>query len=216
MMLSLVVVFACSSAPQLNNISPNKTISGQPISLTGHGLTAGARAHIIHDETEELYPLYRFTIASPLQAEGILPWELPAGSFHVLLEQDGKKRTLKNALHITPSTEQPCSNQFRSNTQLSLARGEVLIDRFYADERRQTLLISLSEIERVDYELVALDETRMCSVVLLRKGDGTRVIFEDDEKIDLERRAARMARDLGKELMTTRLDSPGIPTTPSE
>ncbi len=216
MMLSLALLLACSGSPKLNTINPNESVSGQPISLVGNGFTNTARAHIIHSESDELYPLYRFTITSPLQAEGILPWELPAGVFHVLLEQDGKKRTLKNALKITPSTEQPCSNQFRSNTQLSLARGEVLIDRFYADQERKTLLLNLNEIERVDYELVALDETRMCSVVLLRKSDGTRVIFEDDEKIDLERRANRMARDLGKELVTTRLDSPGIPTTPSE
>ena len=47
----------------------------------------------------------------------------------------------------------------------------------------------------------------MCTAVFIKNKNGTRVMFDDDEKIDLQVRANQIANELGKPIRVTRDDA---------
>ena len=51
-----------------------------------------------------------------------------------------------------------------------------------------------------------LEGEGLCSVIYLRKRDGTRVSFDDDTRTNLEKRALRIGNAMGKKVVTTRRD----------
>jgi hypothetical protein len=78
---------------------------------------------------------------------------------------------------------------------VSLARGEVAIERFFDDGFRDTVRVLLTDIDRVEVE-----ETPACSGVFLRKRDQTRVLYQDGTG-PLEDRAKSLARTLDRPLV---------------
>jgi hypothetical protein len=96
--------------------------------------------------------------------------------------------------------EAPCARPYQANTQLSLADGLAIVDRFYADGKRERVATPLGEIRRLEYVDAALSGGRTCSAILLRKLDGAAVVYEDDEDSSLLERAETLALYMRKDL----------------
>jgi hypothetical protein len=113
---------------------------------------------------------------------------------------------------IAPAIESPCAGTYQANAQLSVPQKLVVIDRFHDGGERETIRLTFGEIEQVEYELVQLDSkaedgaAELCSVIYLRDKKGLRVSFDDDTRLNLEKRALRMGQAMGKKTVTTRRD----------
>ena len=119
----------------------------------------------------------------------------------------GQDVLLNDALTVMANdVEAPCLGLFTANTQLSLARELVVVDRFYKNGERETLRIPIPEVEQVEYELVKMDNGDLCSVIYMRKKDGRRVIFDDDTRLNLRPRAYKLGNVMGRPTQTTRSD----------
>ena len=50
--------------------------------------------------------------------------------------------------------DEPCGKLYTANTAINAITGEVIVDRFYKDGKRETLRTKLTDISRVEYERV--------------------------------------------------------------
>jgi hypothetical protein len=119
----------------------------------------------------------------------------------------GKVGELADALTVlAPMVEAPCSGEWTSNAQVAKAREVVVIDRFKSEDERDTHRISFDDIERWEFERVQLDGDELCSVIYVKKKDGTRVPFDDDTRVNLEARTYKLGAATGKSAAVTRSD----------
>lgn len=198
------LLFACGAAPQLSSVDPAESLPGAPLKILGSDLAEPVSVQLVQGEqTVAMAAEFR----GPVLLEGTLPDDLPAGSWTVRVDSGGTVVELVDALTITAAeVEAPCAGKWKANTQLSLARELVVIDRFYDDGERETLRIPIPEVEQVEYELVKLDGDQLCSVIYMKKKDGTRVSFDDDTRLNLEPRAYKLGNVMKKPTRTTRKD----------
>ena len=202
--LILPWLIACGSAPQIQSIDPKEALPGATLKILGADIVAPVSVSLV--QGEQSVPMAA-ELRGPVLVEGTLPAELAAGTWTVRLDSAGTVVELADALTITAvAVEEPCAGKWKANTQLSLARDLVVIDRFYEDGERETLRVPIPEIEQVEYELVQLPEEKLCSVIYMKKKDGTRVAFDDDTRLNLEPRAYKLGNVMKKPTKTTRKD----------
>ncbi len=209
-MVWLALVFACATDPVVSGVDPASVIAGGAVKVSGEGFAEGAQVALIGPSGP--VALDQVTIRGVVVAEVTVPPTVPAGTYDVSVTVDGRTGVASGALEVTaPPVEVPCAGDYQANTQLSLAREVIVIDRFFLKgprkDERETLRVSLGDIEGVEYELVKMDDGRLCSVIFVRKDDGSRVMFDDDTEVDLKDRAYRLSRDIGKPVKVTREDA---------
>ena len=205
-MWSLVLLIACGSAPPtVTSVDPSEGLPGASLKVFGEDFPAGASVALVLED--EVVPISDASVRGPVLIEGTIPEGLSAGVWTVRVEADGVVGELATALTVTvPQVELPCGGKFKANTQLSLAREVVVIDRFYDDGDRKTLRIPIPQIEQVEYELVKLDDETLCGTIYMKKKDGTRVAFDDDTRLNLQPRAYKLGNVMNKPTVTTRKD----------
>jgi len=177
------------------------------IKVMGNDIADNAEAFLRREEGQ---PATAFDFTEAKVPEG-----MAAGTYTVGIKQDGAVASLPGVLTVEKvKADTPCAGEYTANTQLSLARKEVVLDRFYREGERETLRIPLREIERVEYELVKTAKGTLCSVIFMRTSKGERVMFDDDEKVELKERAYKLGQSMGKPVETTREDAPtmGMPS----
>lgn len=203
----LILLFACGgSAPSLESVSPSEARAGTTLQVFGEAFPAEAQLVLVQGDQQ--VPLEDEAVRGPVLIEATLPSELKAGVWDIqLLTADTVRGELKGALSVVvDAVETPCSGSFKANAQLGVVQEQVVIDRFHEGGERETLRFTFGDIEQVEYELVQLEEDKLCSVIYLRKKDGTRVSFDDDTRTNLEKRALRLGNAMGKKVVTTRRD----------
>jgi len=206
MMSFLMIVMACSTPPTVSSVDPAEALPGATVKILGNDFVQGAAISLVQGETT--VEMSQFEVRGPVLIEGTLPEDLPAGTYTVRLQFGEVSVSLEDALNVSaPEVEVPCGGDYTANTQLSLARKVVVIDRFYKNKERETLRIDFSAIDQVEYELVNREDGSFCSIVYIRKKDGTRVVFDDDTRVDLKERAYKIGTAIGKKVTVTRQDA---------
>lgn len=216
--LFALALVGCSTPPQVTSVDPAEALVGSELKILGEAFPADATVWLVQGDDE--VQVADATFRGAVLIEGTVPAELASGAWTVQVRGGGSVAALPDALTVlAPEPEVPCSGAFKANTQLSLARELVVIDRFYEDGERETLRIPIPEIERLEYELVALEgkpaegeaadeppAQALCSVIYMKRSDGRRVVFDDDTRLNLEPRAYKLGNRMKKPTVTTRKD----------
>jgi len=202
--LALLALWGCGSPPTITSIDPTEALPGATLKILGENFADPVTVQLVQGDQTVAVPA---EVRGPILIEGTLPSDLAAGSWTVSVDSAGTLASLSDALTITAvEVETPCGGKYKANTQLALARDLVVIDRFYDGGERETMRIGVPEIDQVEYELVKLGEETLCSVIYMRKKDGTRVSFDDDTRLNLEPRAYKLGNVMKKPVKTTRKD----------
>jgi len=106
----------------------------------------------------------------------------------------------------SPPPDVPCGGDYTANTQVSLARKIVVVERFYRDGARETVRTPLKDITRVEIERIQQAKGGHCSVIYMRLKNGTRIRFAESLTQDLKARGFKLAADLKTQVEVTRLD----------
>lgn len=199
MFLALLMLAGCSRTPTLSSVAPTELSPGEDVQIFGESFGPDMLVYLTLDGKDAVV-LGGVDVQGDGLVIGTVPERLAPGVYDVLVDRKGRRASLDDALHVVPPVDEvACSDAYTANTELSLVRQEVVVDRFYRDGDRQTVRMPLEKVERVEYELLRDGDGR-CSVIYLRTADGRRVVFDDDREVDLRERAVKIAQDMGRPL----------------
>ena len=203
----MILLLACGdTAPTVDSVSPAEALPGASVQVFGEAFPGTAQLELV--QGDEVVALQGEVVRGPVLIEAPLPSDISPGTWTVRVLANGELRAeLPGGLVVAaPVEEAPCGGAYQANAQLGVAQEQVVIDRFHEGGRRETLRFTFGDIEQVEYELIQLDGDTLCSVIYLRKKDGTRVSFDDDTRTNLEKRALRLGNAMGRKVVTTRRD----------
>ncbi|MCB9679236.1 MAG: hypothetical protein H6737_29300 [Alphaproteobacteria bacterium] len=196
-MVWLLTVLGCSwFEPELSveTVQPAELRVGTEIQVVGTGFSPEIAVSL--DVHGEAVPLDGFQVKGERLVEGRVP-DIEAGSFDLVVSRGDD--VVRFPLVVRAEVEEtPCHRGYQANTQLSVPDRMAVIERFYADGKRERVETPLADIERVELQVSELDGKR-CSAIVLRKTDGMALLFEDDAG-DLRARAETLARFMEKDL----------------
>lgn len=200
-----LLAVACSGTPQIASVSTPEVSGGQSVAVEGRGFVPGMAARL-QTAGDDPVPLV-VAVESRRALTARLPSWVRPGVYDLVLERAGEVTLAPGAVTvISPREEIACAGEYTANTELSLARAQVVIERYYRDGDRETVTVPLEQVTRIEYEM-SDDAQGPCSAVFLRTDDGRRIVFHDDRTVDLRDRAWRVATTMGKELEVTRPDA---------
>ena len=209
--LLVLGLMACSTPPKLTGVEPKEVPPGAAVTLMGEGFGDGATVQLVASGAPA-GQLADLSVKGPVVLEGKVPDGTADGTYDLVLDVGGQAVTLPGALVVkAPFVDTPCGTEYTANTQFSIARKVVVIDRFYKSGEKETVKTPFDAIERIEYELVEKEGGGYCSVVYLKKTNGTRLRYADDDKQDLKSLAYKFANDMGKAIEVTREDAPAMP-----
>lgn len=125
---------------------------------------------------------------------------LPEGAYSLIVSRGDRRVVVP--VEVRAAVEAPCGRTYTANTQVSLAEGLAIIDRFHADGSRERVETPIADIVELRYVESPLTEGRVCSAILLKKSDGATLLFEDAIDSPLRARAETLSRFLEKRLVT--------------
>ncbi|MFT7520858.1 MAG: hypothetical protein ACI9MC_003009 [Kiritimatiellia bacterium] len=204
---SLIFMVACNSPANVTGVDPAAALPGQDIHILGARFAADATLDLVPKGggAAVLVPLMGSNAAS---LSGRVPDGTAPGTYDVVVHSGGVAVSVPSAFEVKAQPlDVPCGNLYTANTQVSLTTKMVVVERFYKDGERETDRVSLGDIERVEFERIAIEGGGACSVIYMRKSDGGRMRFADDSKLDLKPRAYKLGRDIGKAVEVTREDA---------
>jgi hypothetical protein len=202
--LILTLLVACSG-PEVREVSPSEIPAGEAIAIRGENLESPDATVALTQPGGVTVPL-EITSRAPDQIEASVPVRVQPGTYDVVVTRGRSESGLPGALVVgRPRDDVPCTGEYTANTQLSLGRRLVVIDRFYRNGERDTVRIPTEEVEKIEYER-RVEKGETCSAIFVRKKDGARLVFDDDPAVELKDRAGKMARDLGVPFEVTRED----------
>ncbi|MFK7928306.1 MAG: IPT/TIG domain-containing protein [Myxococcota bacterium] len=198
-------VAACSTPPTVTGVDPSEGPAGTEFKIIGTGFSGETTVFLASEGDSFRQPL-ALTSQDAVVMSSKIPESVAAGTYTVVVAQGGVEVHAVGGFVVTPVVvDQPCARTYTANTMVSLATKEVVVDRFHLDDRRETLRVSLDDVQAVDFEKIAV-EGGLCSVIYLRQTSGERLPFQDDVKVDLKARAYRLGQELGKPVSVTRED----------
>ncbi len=203
----LLIAMACTTPPTLSSVSPADPLPGTALKILGDDFVPGASVDLVLDDVT--VPLQDVEVRGTVLIEGKLPDDIASGTYTVNVKFGDQVVALVDALAVTaPEVETACGGEYTANTQLSLARKLIVVDRFYKkNKERETLRIDFSSVDQIEYELVKLEDEKFCSQIYIRTKDGKRVVFDDDTRVDLKERAYKIGSAIGKKVVVTRADA---------
>ncbi len=197
----MLLVFACARGPVVHDVGPAEVAGGDVLVVEGERLREGLGAHLEIDGADRV-PL-AVSVLSRERLEAKLPARVRPGDWQLVVSGPTETLATLPVRVVTPREEPACIDEYTANTEVSLRRAEVVIDRYYRAGDKEKLRFALGDIARIEYERVELADGP-CSAVYLRTDDGRRVVFSDDRAVDLYERAHRVAQAMGKELVVIR------------
>ena len=198
----LLLFVACGGGPALDWVEPTQVPAGEQLTLHGKNLAHLQVTALLRDAGGHLFALDQ-AMVTDRSVSAHVPLLTAPGPYDVVVTDGHATVTLDDALTVErPTQEVPCSGAYTANTQLSLARQTIVIDRFHRNGERETLRIPIGDVERIEYTKTTTDKV-FCSAIFLVQKTGVRVLFDDDTALDLQDRAQKMAKDLGKPLEKT-------------
>jgi hypothetical protein len=194
--LALLLLFACQRGALVESVAPADIPAGDRIEVFGQHFRPEASWSIVDGDVH--FPLEQVVIDAGIRVSALVPVFVQPGTYDVLVSEGDAVQGLVDVLTVRPPrAEVPCTGEYTTNTQLSLLKKLVIIDRFHRTGERETLKIGSDEITAVEYERRPTD-AGYCSAIFVRRADGSRVLFDDDLKVELKSRAQKMAQDLQK------------------
>ncbi len=193
----LVWLLACAD-PRIESVTPLDVAAGDAVIVRGRDLEGACTAELADTGGAIVTLATRPTDGTVVEEVCSLriPRDLRPGRFVVTVHVGELTRTLPDGITVgRPREEEACTGRFTSNTQVSVPRGEVAIERFFPDGFRDTVRVAIPDIDRVEYE-----ETGPCGAVFLRDRDGGRVLYLDGTP-PLEERAKTLARTIDRPLV---------------
>jgi hypothetical protein len=176
----------CAAVPDAALVEPTEVLAGETLRVTGRGLDRseirlGTRVLLTEDRGE-----------TGLLAR--IPRDAPPGRFTLgLIDARGEHLT---DLHVTVLSDHACTNEFRSNTRISVAKQTVVLDRYWPDGRRQSWTLGPAEVSVVEIAAIPMPDGHTCSAIFLRRTAGGRLLYDDDSTEDLTERAHTIAEML--------------------
>lgn len=205
-LLSLVLAVACSQPPAVSGVDPSEGLPGTELKVIGERFGDEVSLALAPRGGGEEVVL-NVTSRTPIVLGATVPDAAPAGEYDLVVEVPGHQVRVTRGFTVRAvPVDEPCGRLYTANTAINAITGEVIVDRFYRDGKRETLRTKLTDIQQVEYEREVLDDGKVCSVVYLRKADGERFRFADDVKVDLKSRAYKLAQEIGKSVEVTRED----------
>jgi hypothetical protein len=209
-MLLLSLLFACATDPVVSSVSPDDVRAGDVLTILGEGFDDSTTVKVSSDGTE--YTLAPVTFHGVISLGATLPEVMPAGNYGLTVTSGGRSAQLPSAFKVIQTTaEVPCGGHYSANAQMSLARKEFVIERFFDSgpmkDKSEVVRIPFVDVAQVEFERLKMESGNTCTVVFIKNKNGTRVMFDDDEKIDLQIRANQIALELNKPIRVTRDDS---------
>ena len=198
-------------------IDPSVGPPGSQVRIEGERFGATVKVSLRADGAEVDHPLTLQTI-TPEALVAQVPQTVPPGSYSLVVSHGGTDVIVPSGFTVQAAEQDvPCSNLYRANTQVSPITEQVVIDRFYADNRRETIRVPLDEVERIEFERVTTDKG-LCSVIYIKTDDGRRLRFADDIRtrehdsgLDLKARAYKLGQEISKSVDVTREDAMPAP-----
>lgn len=212
-MWSLLWLLACSSGPSVTGVDPPEVDAGEALKVTGEGFAEGATVSLVGSAGE--VALQAVVVRGVVLVEATVPEGAAPGTYDLVVNQGEATSTLAGAVVIKEvPVEVPCGGQYQANSQLSLARKVIVVDKFFLKGpkkgERETVRVELDDVERIEYELVKTTDDQLCSVIFVKRKGGDRVMFDDDVEVDLKDRAYRFATEIGRPVVVTREDAPSM------
>lgn len=189
----LVLLLGCAEPPVVTGVAPSSVQPGDMLVVSGERLAPTARVSLVGAGATNPAIVHR----GPHRLELTIP-ELEPGPYRVVVDMPSGERVEAGAVEVLSlSAEIPCGGRYSTNTELSHRRKLVAIERFFPDGKRDRVEIPLADIASVLALRAPLADGRSCSQVWMVKKDGSHVLFDDDDAIDLEVRAKRLAGEVG-------------------
>ncbi len=209
--LLLAGALACTEPPEVSGVDPAQGRPGTAFQVQGERFTAGTTLTLSPQGGGEATEL-AISRRSPEALHSTIPEGTAAGTYDLLVATPNQVLVLDGGFEVVaPPVDTPCGHLYTANTAVNLGTGEVVVDRFFPDDKRETVRVPLTEIARVEYERLAQDGGKTCHVVYLRRKEGGRLRFMDDAEVDLKARAYKLAQELGVPVEVTREDPVATP-----
>src|SRR5688572_1970407 len=143
---------ACSGSPEIASVADPEVSGGQVVSVAGRGFGPGTVARLQAADAEAV-PLV-VEVTSRREMTATLPAWVRPGVYDLVVERDGVASLAPAAVTVVPPREEvACAGEYTANTELSLVRAQVVIERYYRDGDRETVTLPLETIARVEYEM---------------------------------------------------------------
>ncbi|MFT6144029.1 MAG: hypothetical protein ACJAV2_001909 [Myxococcota bacterium] len=191
---------ACSSAPSLSHVAPNHVVAGDPIHVWGSKLNRPLRVEFVGAQGRAVaIDAIGFRGGSHIALS--VPQDLPPGLWSVRVQADDLSLRLTDVLTVDEeSSLSVCASGVVSNTRVSLVGQTARIERFRESHGEEVVALELANVRRVELDVPESEEP--CSVVWLRLNDGRRELFDQSTTRPMRARAARLAQDIGKPLVS--------------
>lgn len=217
-------MWACSTPLEVTAVDPATVTAGETLTVRGAGFDAYTAFSLVPNDdpaagaTPEAAAIARakgeswdvqltdVAVADGASVTGRVPRTARPGRYGVRAAAAGGLHLLPDAVEIRPAPEgPPCEVPYRSSASVSNAREMVIIQRFYKDDTQEQLRVPFRDVNRVLWERTpsgtAPDGTPAhCDAVWLERFDGSRILLEDAPRGDLQRRAKKVAEELGREV----------------
>lgn len=215
LLLLTLSVLGCTQAPDVRAVSPSEGPAGTEIRIEGETFDTEVSVTLRPDGADQGGTALSLTSVSASSLVGTVPEALQPGAYTLVVKQSNQTVLVPRGFTVrAPPQDQPCGQLYTANTQVSPLTGQVVIDRFYRDGKRETVRKTLDEVQRVAFERIAVEGGKRCSVIYLETDGGERLRFADvlegsepaGKGLDLKARAYKLGQEIGKPVEVTRED----------
>lgn len=191
---------ACSSAPSLSHVAPNHVVAGDPIHVWGSKLNSPLQVELVGAQGRSV-PLESVGYRGGSHVAVSVPADLPPGVWSVRVRAGDAPLRLTDVLTVDEeSSLSVCASGVVSNTRVSLVGQTAHVQRFVESHGEDVVTVDLAHVQHVELDVPESEEP--CSVVWLRLNDGRRELFDQSTTRPMRARAARLATDIGKPLVS--------------
>jgi hypothetical protein len=196
----MTLLTACSSAPSLSHVAPNHVVAGDPIHVWGRELNSPLRVELVGAQGRAV-AIERVGFRGGSHIAVSVPVDLPPGLWSVRVHADDVALRLTDVLTVDEeSALSVCASGVISNTRVSLVKQTARVERWRESHVEEVASLELSSVRHVELDVPDSDEP--CAVVWLRLNDGRRELFDQSTIHPMRARAARLATDIGKPLVS--------------
>lgn len=200
MLATLLFLMACGVDPTVSAVTPNQVRGGTTVQVLGDGFSEDATLSV-KGEGEEI--LLSVVNATTVAISGELPRTIEVGTYDVIVKVGSSVVVAPDAITVTrPDDERPCDRTYQSNARVSMETKSFKIERIFEQGtmkgKSEVVSIPVSEVKSVEYQRLVPESSRPCSAIFVRKKNGERYIFGDDDKVDLQKRAYQISKLIKK------------------
>lgn len=194
---TIVLLAACSGGPTVEQFDPTEAEAGMTLTVFGDGFEPSTTL-MLENEAGERVAMENLQPGGSVVLKGDVPKGLEAGSYRLVVVSGANAAVAARPFTLKATApDEPCGGDYTANTQVSLARKLIVVDRFYKDGAREVMRTPFKEVTAVEIDAVKT-EKGVCSVVYIRKEDGTQLRYAESLTENLAARAYKFGNELNK------------------